>query len=67
MPADLPGFLDLTDPLEPEQIPLQVALLTAEVAMLRRAMAQAAVALLPPPPALPEDFGFDFAGDHGGG
>jgi hypothetical protein len=30
----LPPFLAITDPLEPEQLPLQVALLTMQVALL---------------------------------
>jgi hypothetical protein len=33
--ADLPPFLRASDPLELEQVPLQVALLTMEVASLR--------------------------------
>jgi len=37
---DLPSYLQLTEPLEPEDIPLQVALLTMELASLRRMLAQ---------------------------
>jgi hypothetical protein len=33
---DLPPFLNITDPLELEHIPLQVALLTMEIAAMRR-------------------------------
>lgn len=51
----LPAFLQHSEPLEPEQIPLQVALLTMELAEHRRtllrlsmALAQAAEAAEPP-------------------
>jgi hypothetical protein len=47
----LPGFLSLTEPLELQDLPLQVALLTMEVAQLRRQLilfAQAAAMLTPP-------------------
>jgi hypothetical protein len=44
-PSALPPFLRLTEPLEPEQIPLQVALLTMELAQMRTAMQRLAEAL----------------------
>lgn len=34
----LPPFLRITEPLEPEDIPLQVALLTMEIAALRQVL-----------------------------
>jgi hypothetical protein len=36
---NLPGFLQLTEPLEPEQLALQVALLTMELAEVRTRLA----------------------------
>lgn len=35
-PSELPPYLYNTDPMEPEDIPLQVALLTMEIASLRQ-------------------------------
>jgi hypothetical protein len=37
-PPDLPGFLRNWDPLEAEAIPLQVALLTMELASIRQSV-----------------------------
>jgi hypothetical protein len=41
----LPSYLRETEPLELEDVPLQVALLTMEVAALRQKMEQAGIAL----------------------
>lgn len=41
----LPAYLQNTEPLEPDQLPLQVALLTMELAELRRAHMRLAMAL----------------------
>ena len=44
-PVCLPSYLNNTDPLEPEDIPLQLALVTMELAAMRTAQARLARAL----------------------
>jgi hypothetical protein len=43
--ASLPSYLRETEPLEIEDVPLQLALLTMEVAALREKMAEAGIVL----------------------
>ena len=57
-PAEiLPSFLSETMPLEMEHIPLQLALLTMEVAQLRQIVARLAARLGEPGPAAVPDYG----------
>ena len=44
--SDLPPYLRNTEPMEPEAIPLQVALLTMELAALRHRLAVLEMALM---------------------
>jgi len=53
----LPSFLAETAPLEPEHLPLQLALLTMEVAQLRLIVAALAAQLGQPGPASVPDYG----------
>jgi hypothetical protein len=62
--SQLPPFLRSTEMLEPEDIPLQVALLTMEVAQLRLSLSRLAALLMTAgqetdPPQLPAEFGID--------
>jgi hypothetical protein len=43
----LPPYLNNTDPLEPEDLPLQLALLTGEVARIRQQLTAIAIAANP--------------------
>ena len=57
-PADLlPSFLSETAPMEIDQLPLQVALLTMEMAQLRLILAQVTARLRLPGPAAVPDYG----------
>ena len=53
----MPSFLSETEPLEFDQLPLQVALLTMEVAALRQILAAVTARLSLPGPAAVPDYG----------
>lgn len=57
-PADpLPSFLSETEPMEIDQLPLQVALLTMELAALRQVLGAICHKLNLPGPAAVPDYG----------
>ena len=58
MPSNdgLPEFLRLTEVLEPDQLPLQVLLLTMEVASMREALNNVGRLLQMPAFAMPNDW-----------
>jgi hypothetical protein len=58
--TDLPPYLRLTEPLEAEAIPLQLSLITMEVAELRKALVRLGAVLemaarMTKPPGAPPD------------